>query len=118
MCSPCCQLLSDHPDARVLRIPGRSDSRCPVDPIGRASAPAGEHPATEWRRASHWEGNTLVVDTTNFSARSMFMGAAEHLHLTERFTRVAPDLIKYEITRRSDDVDETVDGRDQAEAQA
>ena len=45
-----------------------------------------------------WEGKTLVVDTTNFSPQSYFMGAGENLHLTERFTRVAPDTIKYEIT--------------------
>jgi hypothetical protein len=45
-----------------------------------------------------WEGNTLVVDTTNFSPQSRFMGSAENLHLSERFTRVAPDAIDYEIT--------------------
>jgi hypothetical protein len=44
-----------------------------------------------------WEGNTLVVDTTNFLARSDFMGSSDHLHLVERFTRVAPDRIDYEI---------------------
>jgi hypothetical protein len=45
-----------------------------------------------------WEGKTLVVDTTNFSTKSTFMGSAENLHLIERFTRVAPDAIQYEIT--------------------
>ena len=45
-----------------------------------------------------WEGQTLVVDTTNFSARSNFMGSSDHLHLVERFTRVAPDRIDYEIS--------------------
>lgn len=45
-----------------------------------------------------WEGNTLVVDTTNFSPHSYFMGAAENLHVIERFTRVAADTINYEIT--------------------
>ena len=37
-----------------------------------------------------WEGNTLVVETTNFSEKSYFMGATEHLKVVERFTRVAP----------------------------
>jgi hypothetical protein len=46
----------------------------------------------------HWEGNTLVVDTTNFSPQDNFMGSAENLHLVERFTRIAPDEIRYEIT--------------------
>jgi hypothetical protein len=45
-----------------------------------------------------WEGNTLVVDTTNFSPRSNFMGSSENLHLSERFMRVAPDAIDYELT--------------------
>jgi hypothetical protein len=45
-----------------------------------------------------WEGRTLVVDTTNFSARSDFMGSSDHLHLVERFTRVALDRIDYQIT--------------------
>jgi hypothetical protein len=46
----------------------------------------------------HWEAKTLVVDTTNFSAKTNFLGAADDLHLVERFTRVAPDEIQYEIT--------------------
>ena len=46
----------------------------------------------------HWEGNTLVVETTNFSPKSYFMGATEHLTLVERFTRTAPDTITYEMT--------------------
>ncbi len=46
----------------------------------------------------HWDGKTLVVDTTNFSPKANFMGSAENLHLVERFTRIAPDEIRYEIT--------------------
>ena len=46
----------------------------------------------------HWEGDTLVVDTTNFTGKSRFRGADENLHLTERFTRVSPDVIQYEFT--------------------
>jgi hypothetical protein len=45
-----------------------------------------------------WEGNTLVVDSTNFSPKSMFMGSAENLHMVERFTRVGADKIDYEVT--------------------
>ena len=45
-----------------------------------------------------WEGNTLVVETTNFSSKSNFMGSADGLHLIERFTRVAPDVLRYEMT--------------------
>ena len=46
----------------------------------------------------HWEGNTLVVETTNYSPTSEFQGAAENLHIVERFTRTAPDVLKYEVT--------------------
>jgi len=54
----------------------------------------------QWQGDSRgrWEGNTLVVDTTNFSASNNFMGSSDHLHLVERFTPVAPDRIDYAIT--------------------
>ena len=45
----------------------------------------------------HWEGDTLVVDTTNYSPKSDFRGAHENLHVIERFTRVSPNRIDYEI---------------------
>lgn len=46
----------------------------------------------------HWEGDTLVVDTTNFTDRTSFHGSGKDLHLIERFTRTAPDLVMYEVT--------------------
>jgi len=45
-----------------------------------------------------WEGDTLVVETTNFSPKSYFMGATDNLLVVERFTRTAPDRIEYEVT--------------------
>jgi hypothetical protein len=45
-----------------------------------------------------WEGNTLVIDTTNFSDKSEFRGANANLHLIERFTRVDADTLNYEVT--------------------
>jgi hypothetical protein len=67
----------------------------PLD--GRPHLPPG---IRQWNGDSrgHWEGKTLVVDTTNFSTSSNFMGSAENLHLTERFTRVSPDIIEYQLT--------------------
>jgi hypothetical protein len=72
-------------DARVI----------PLD--GRPHLPPG---VRLWNGDSRgrWEGSTLVVDTTNFSAKSLYRGSAENLHLVERFTRTSPDLINYEIT--------------------
>ncbi len=46
----------------------------------------------------HWEGDTLVVDTRNFSSNSYFRGATEGLHLVERFTRTAQDTLTYRMT--------------------
>jgi hypothetical protein len=46
---------------------------------------------------AHWDGNTLVVDTTNFSDKTNFRGSRETLHIVERFTRER-DGINYEVT--------------------
>jgi len=46
----------------------------------------------------HWEGDTLVIDTTNFIGKDDFLGADENLHLTERLTRTDPDTILYQFT--------------------
>jgi hypothetical protein len=46
----------------------------------------------------HWEGNTLVVDVTNFTPKSDFMGSRENLHLIERWTRIGPDTLEYVVT--------------------
>jgi hypothetical protein len=46
----------------------------------------------------HWEGETLVVDTINFTDKSRTRGADEKMHLTERFTRTAADTLLYQFT--------------------
>jgi hypothetical protein len=43
----------------------------------------------------HWEGNTLVVDVTNFSPKTDFQGSRENLHLVERWTRTGPNTLEY-----------------------
>lgn len=45
-----------------------------------------------------WEGNTLVVDVTNFNDKGDFRGSGKNLHLVERYTRVDADTINYEVT--------------------
>jgi hypothetical protein len=47
---------------------------------------------------ARWEGNTLVVDTTNFTGLTAFRGSGENLHLVERFTRANEDTLTYQIT--------------------
>jgi len=46
----------------------------------------------------HWEGNTLVVETTNFTDKIAYRGSSEHLKLTERFTRTGPDSVEWSST--------------------
>jgi hypothetical protein len=46
----------------------------------------------------HWEGDTLVVDTTNFTNKTQFQGASEQLHVVERFTRVNANTLLYRFS--------------------
>lgn len=72
-------------DARIIPLDGR---------------PHVSQNVRQWMGDSrgHWEGNTLVVDTTNFTDKTRFRGADAKLHLVERFTRVDADTIMYEFT--------------------
>jgi hypothetical protein len=88
--------ILQEPEYVVLRMEAVHETRViPVD--GR---PHLSQRLPQWTGDSRgrWDGATLVVDTTNFSPKSNFMGAADRLHLIERFTRVAPDAIRYEVT--------------------
>jgi hypothetical protein len=46
----------------------------------------------------HWDGNTLVIDVTNFSPKTDYQGARENLHLLERWTRTSPTTLEYVVT--------------------
>lgn len=69
----------------------------PLD--GRPHAPEA---IRKWRGdpRGRWEGNTLVVDTTNFSDKATFnrLPVTEKMHVVERFTRTSPDTILYQFT--------------------
>jgi len=63
----------------------------------------GTHVASNVRKwmgdsVGHWEGETLVVETTNFTDHESFRGATRDARVIERFTRVAPDKIHYRFT--------------------
>src|SRR5436309_1879247 len=45
-----------------------------------------------------WEGDTLVIDVTNFSPKTEVFGSRENLHLVERWTRTGPKTLAYEVT--------------------
>jgi hypothetical protein len=46
----------------------------------------------------HWEGDTLVIDVTNFSPQTDYRGSRENLHLIERWTRTSPTSLEYAVT--------------------
>jgi hypothetical protein len=54
----------------------------------------------QWMGSSRgrWEGETLVVETTNFTDKTAFRGSGEHLRVVERFTRIAEDTLLYRFT--------------------
>jgi hypothetical protein len=64
---------------------------------GSAHLPAG---IRQWFGDSrgHWEGNTLVIDVTNFSPKTDYQGSRENLHLVERWTRSSPSTLQYVVT--------------------
>ena len=46
----------------------------------------------------HWEGDTLVIDVTNFNPKTDFQGSRENLHLVERWTRTSLTTLEYVVT--------------------
>jgi hypothetical protein len=71
-------------DARVIRI-------------GGTHAPSS---IRSWLGDSvgHWDGDTLVVDTTNFSEKTRFRGSSPNLHVVERFSRLDAKTLRYQFT--------------------
>ena len=62
-----------------------------------------EHPPAEIRKwlgdsIGQWEGDTLVVDTTNFHPQSGVRGGSENAHVVERFTKLASGDVLYQFT--------------------
>ena len=72
-------------DARVIPLDGR---------------PHVPQEVRQWMgdARGHWEGNTLVVETTNFTDKTAFRGSSDKMRLVERFTRTGPDTLMYEFT--------------------
>ena len=88
--------LFQTPDHVVILMEMAHDARIiPLD--GR---PHVDDDLRQWLGDSrgYWDGDTLVVETKNYSPFANFMGAAEHLQITERFTRVSEDVLQYEVT--------------------
>jgi len=49
---------------------------------------------------AHWDGDTLVVETTNFNGRAPYRGSSDQLVMIERFRRAGADSLRYEVTLR------------------
>jgi hypothetical protein len=72
-------------DTRVIPLDGRPHL-----------SPAIRHYMGDSR--GRWDGNTLVIDVTNFHPKTSYRGSSDTLHLIERYTRVEPTLLRYEVT--------------------
>jgi len=81
-------------EARVIPLDGRPSSVRLQPDRERAHGPRkflGD--ARGW-----WEGNTLVVETSNFLPETAPQGATENVVMTERFTSVAPNVVEWRVT--------------------
>src|SRR5215510_12694137 len=70
-------------DARVIRIGGQHLPSSVRNWLGDS--------------VGHWEGDVLVVDTTNFTDKTQFEGSGEHLHVVERFSRLSDGSLLYQF---------------------
>jgi len=72
-------------DARIIPLDGR---------------PALPPQMRQWSGSprGHWDGDTLVIETTNFNGKNPFQNASENMRLTERFTRIDEGTLRYQFT--------------------
>src|SRR5579864_1062207 len=96
--------VNDNNELQIVQGPGYVTMLHEIDHSTRAIPTDGRphipQSIRQWQGNSvgHWEGNTLVVDTTNFTGLFPFRGSGAKLHLVERFTRIADDTITYRFT--------------------
>jgi hypothetical protein len=89
------QIIQGQGYVSILHEMNHSVRLIPTD--GRPHMPSG---IGQWRGDSrgHWEGDTLVVDVTNFNDHNPFHGSSDKLHVVERFTSVDANTILYRFT--------------------
>jgi hypothetical protein len=96
--------VNDNNELQIVQGPGYVTMLHEIDHSTRAIPTDGRphlpQSIRQWQGNSvgHWEGNTLVVDTTNFTDLFPFRGSGAKLHLVERFTRIADDTMTYRFT--------------------
>ena len=89
------QILQTPDHVAILQEMGHEVRLIPLD--GRPHVDAGIRLWNGNARA-RWEGETLVIETANFSPQSRYQQASRNLRMVERYTRIAPDTIRHEIT--------------------
>ena len=91
-------------ESQILQTPGyvvmvhQSNNDVRIIPLdGRPHLPTT---VSQWLgdARGHWEGTTLVVETTNFNAERNWRGSTDAMHLVERFTLVGPKTLRYQFT--------------------
>jgi len=94
------QLFQTPDQVTIIQEMGHSVRTIPLD--GR---PHLDDRVAQWagNARGRWDGDTLVVETRNFDARSRYSGASGSLVLVERFSRVAPTVLRQEITLTDQD---------------
>jgi hypothetical protein len=93
------QRIVQSPDAVAIFYDiGQGQGFSRVIPISNAPHLAKGVPQRYGDARGRWEGDTLVVDVTNFSMKTNFQGSRQNLHLIERFTRTGPNTLDYKST--------------------
>ena len=89
------QLLQTPDQVTIIQEMGHLVRTIPLD--GR---PHLDDKVPQWigNARGHWEGDTLVVETRNFDAKSSYSGGSSNLVLVERFSRVGPTVLRQELT--------------------
>jgi hypothetical protein len=102
--------ITQSPDSVAIRYEMIHEARViPLDPSTSSGSPRAESRGDGRPRAGGprkflgdargwWEGNTLVVETTNFLPETAPQGATEHVVMTERFTAVSPTVVEWRVT--------------------
>src|SRR5262245_25141727 len=92
--------ITQSPDSVVIRYEMIHEARViPLDP-SRGDSHAGAKGPRKYLGDARgwWEGNTLVVETSNFLPETAPQGATENVVMTERFTAVSPNVVEWRVT--------------------
>jgi hypothetical protein len=87
-------------DARIFSIDAPGQARGGPSGVARAGAPHISPVISQYHGVSRarWDEDTLVVDTTNYTANATRVGASDKLHTIEKFRRVSQDTLEYYVT--------------------